>query len=226
MVNNGLVPFSYADGSGGQLTAFTNYEAPFFETASPIIPILLTKSSSRHLLGIAAKAVGNHTNMIIDVYLADQEGWDNGKKFGLSELVNNGVTNGFPQGKTYKGSAGLGNNFPGGNFDLDITSMGLSPGAFVTATASYSADPPGTARGRAHTSNFADPVTLLAPIVITSIVNNNGTLTIQWTGGAPLYTLQKKSPIAGAWNNVTTGISGTSTTDPLSGSQSYYRIVN
>jgi len=227
MVNNGLVPFSYADGSGGRLANFTNYEAPFFETASPIIPVLLTKSSSRHLLGVAAKAVGIHTNVFIDVYLEDLEGWTNGMKFGLSELVAGGVTNGFPQGKTFKGSFSLGNNFPGGNFDLDITSLGLSPGAFVTAAANYSADPPGTARGRAHTSNFPNPVTLLAPIVITSATKTGNTVTLNWTGGAAPYTLQKRSPITGAWGNVATGIGGTSASDTsATGSEAYYRVLN
>ena len=43
---------------------------------------------------------------------------------------------------------------------------------------------------------------------------------------APPYTLPRKSPITGAWGNVTTGIGGTSTTDTISATEAYYRIVN
>jgi len=226
-VNCALVPYMFANNLGTRLTAFTNYEAPFFEPASPIIPKLSAKSTGSHILGTAAKAVGIYTNVIVDVYLADYEGWTNGIKTALMELTDNATyTNGFPQGKTYKGSVNLGNNFPGGDFDINVGAMGLSAGNFVTIAVNYSGDPPGTTRGRAHTSNFANPVTLLAPIVITSISVSGTTVTINWTGGAPPYTLQKKSPFTGAWVDVTTGIVGTSTTDTVSGTEAYYQIVD
>jgi hypothetical protein len=44
-----------------------------------------------------------------------------------------------------------------GSFDVDISD--LRPGAYpITVTVNYSADPPGTRRGRTHTSNFSTPV--------------------------------------------------------------------
>src|SRR5262249_49809564 len=113
-----------------------------------------------------------------------------------------------------------------GNFDLNVASLGLSPGDFVTVAANYSADPPASHRGRTQTSNFANPVTVLAPIVITSIARTGTTLTITWTGGAPPYTLQKKNSLTGSWNNVATGILGNSTTDMIAGTQGYYRIAD
>src|SRR2546427_1335985 len=40
LVNADLVPFPYADGFGGRLNNFTNYEAPYMSTNADIIPIL------------------------------------------------------------------------------------------------------------------------------------------------------------------------------------------
>src|SRR5207245_6610687 len=104
-----------------------------------------------------------------------------------------------------------------GSFNFNAASLGLASGTQITVTANYSQDPPGTHHGRTHTSNFSNPTTLRASLRITSITRSGATLTINWSGGSPPYTLQKKSPITGAWGNVTTGISGTSTTDTLTG---------
>jgi len=233
MIGNDPTPRTYAPeglaNDADRLEQYSNYVAAFMLPPGDyhtFFPTLATKSSSKQLVGTCAPGNAPYTNVIMDVYVADPEGWTNGMKFQLPELANGPSFNGFPQGKIYKGSVSLGNSFAGGSFSLDVSALGLAPTDFVTVSANYSADVPGTHRGRTHTSNFANPVNVLAPITITSIVNNAGTLTIQWTGGAAPYTLQKRSPITGAWGNVTTGIAGTSTTDTVTGTEAYYRIIN
>ena len=246
LIGNNLAPISYADNNGDLLNSFTNYDLAYMSTVGDIIPSLATNSTASRLIGTCAGPVPppatnfapsfqNYTNILIDVYTLDPEGWTNGIKFVLFELEvidqNTGTpqqTNGFPQGKTYLGTFqdnGPYDSDPAvGRFNFNIASLGLSSGVQVTAAANYSADPPGTHRGRVHTSNFANPVTLLAPLVITSISKSGSTITINWAGGTPPYTLQKKSPITGSWGDLQTGISGTSATDTISGTQAYYRV--
>ena len=165
-VNNNLVPFSYADGNGNRLTGFTNYSAPFMDTNADIIPILSSNSIFPRLTGTCALPVAPYTNVIIDVYQLDPEGWANGKLFGLQELItpDGSFTNGFAQGRKYLGSFvdnGPKDSNPAiGQFNLDLSGLDLGPG-FVTVTANYSADPPGTHSARTHTSNFSNPIGLI-----------------------------------------------------------------
>ncbi|PYJ79491.1 MAG: hypothetical protein DME22_25380, partial [Verrucomicrobia bacterium] len=191
LVNNDLVPFSYADGSGGRLANFTNYEAAYMSTNADIIPILSTNSTFPRLTGTCAVGVAPYTNIIIDVYQLDPEGWENGKLFGLSELITpDGVTNGFPQGRKYLGSFvdnGPQDSDPAvGKFSLDLSGLDLGPGP-VTVTANYSADPPKTHNGRTHTSNFSNPATLIpggaASVGLTHIVPDM----LLWYNGAGNY---------------------------------------
>jgi hypothetical protein len=163
-VNNDLVPFDYADGSGSRLNNFTNYEAGFMSTNATILPVL-TNSAYPRLIGICAAGVAPYTNIVIDVYQLDPEGWANGKLFGLQELVNpDGSTNGYPQGKKYLGSFVDNGPFDSdpavGKFNLDISGLDVGPGP-VTVTANYSADPRGTHNGRVHTSDFSMPINLI-----------------------------------------------------------------
>jgi len=200
LINGGIAPFSFADNRGDRLVLFTNYDAPYLSTNSSIIPTLLTSSTQAHLRGTCALGKYPYTNVIIDVYLADEEGWTNGQTFEFFELA---YTNslggtlyyGFAQGKTYLGS--FVDNGPQdldpapGQFDLDISSFNVPVSDLVTVAANYSADLPGTHNGRTHTSNFAMPINLLpAPrmniarindFVVLSWPTNSGQLTIQST---------------------------------------------
>lgn len=165
LVNADLVPFDYADGAGSRLNNFTNYAAPFMGTNADIVPILSASSTFPRLIGNCATGAPPYTNIIIDVYQLDPEGWANGKAFGLQELVSpDGTTNGYPQGRKYLGSFVDNGPFDSdpavGKFSLDLSGLDLGTGE-VTVTANYSADPPGTHNGRVHTSDFSMPVTLI-----------------------------------------------------------------
>lgn len=166
LVNADLLPFAYADGSGGGLNNFTNYAAPFMSTNADIIPILSPASVFPRLNGTCAVGVDPYTNIIIDVYQLDPEGWANGKLFGLQELISadGSLTNGFPQGRKYLGSFldnGPKDSNPAvGQFSLDLSGLDLGTG-LATVTANYSADPQGTHNGRTHTSNFSNPIGLI-----------------------------------------------------------------
>jgi hypothetical protein len=171
MVNNGQVPFLFANGSGNLLNNFTNYEAAYMSTNGDIIPGIDTNNVFPHLKGTFAVGIAPYTNVSIDVYQLDQEGWINGQAFDLAELTdNNTYTNGFAQGSKYLKTFAVANT---GTFDLDLSGLELGTGN-VTITANYSADPPGTHRGRTQTSNFSAPATLLpgdvASVNVTRIV--------------------------------------------------------
>jgi hypothetical protein len=174
-VNNSLVPFSFADGVGGRLANYLNYMGRFLNTnngpqfvnfsgTTNPIPVLAATTTVKKLIGTCPLGVAEYTNIIIDVYHADLEGWTNGQAFQLSELAD-GASGfyGFAQGRQYLGS--YVDNGPkdlnpvAGAFEFDISSANADPTQPLTVTANYSADPPGTARGRVHTSDFATPVT-------------------------------------------------------------------
>jgi len=158
LVNNGLVPYLWVDGSNGRLGGFTNYEAPYMSTNVALIPGLeSTNSIYPRLVGTFPPGVDPYTNVTIDVYQLDQEGWKNGIAFAAMELTDHATyTNGFPQGSKYLGSFAVPNT---GNFNIDISGLDLGLG-WVTVAANYSADPSGTHNGRTQTSNFSDPITV------------------------------------------------------------------
>ncbi|MGO8927672.1 MAG: hypothetical protein ACLQU3_12365 [Limisphaerales bacterium] len=161
MVNNQIAPFTYADGTGGPLEqGFFPYMSPFVDTSTASLPSDLIAQLSAtnifpHLQGTFPPGIGVWTNIIIDVYQLDPEGWTNGQEFALTELTDYATyTNGFPQGKKYIGSFPVPNT---GSFNITLSDdVDLGSGA-VTVTANYSADPPGTHNGRVHTGNFSNP---------------------------------------------------------------------
>ena len=85
---------------------------------SPIIPSVSRGALPHHLSGTFAPGIAPYTNVTIDVYQLDLQGWTNGQKFALSELTANSTKNGFPQGSKYLGSFSVANN---GTFDADLT---------------------------------------------------------------------------------------------------------
>lgn len=157
-VNNFMIPYPWIDGANGRLDSFTNYEAIFMDTNVSIIPSLnATNSVYPHLVGSFAPGVAPYTNVSIDVYQLDQEGWNNGIAFTYFELTDNSTyTNGFPQGAKYLGSIPVANT---GNFNVDISGFDLGLG-WVTVTANYSADPVKTHGGKTQTSDFSMPITV------------------------------------------------------------------
>jgi hypothetical protein len=66
---------------------------------------------------------------------------------------------------------------------------------------------------------------LAAPITLTSVSHTGTTTTINWTGGTPPYSLQRKNPLTGSWSIVKTGITGTTTTYIDSVTQAYYQVL-
>ena len=80
----------------------------------------------------------------------------------------------------------------------------------------------------APTSYISDVVAgriLAAPITITSAPRSGTTTTINWTGGKPPYSLQRRSPLTDSWSTVQTGIPGNTTTDTYSGGPAYYQVL-
>jgi hypothetical protein len=215
-----------------RLTAWTNYEAPYLVTTGSLVPTLSPGTTFPNLQGTYPPGVAPYTNIIIDVYQLDPEGWadgiafagaDWGSAFQANALTDGSTyTNGFAQANKYIGSFTMPDN--SGTININLPAAAYAGLGQVTITANYSADAPGTHNGRVQTSNFSNPITLGAPIMITSISSQGTTLTIQWAGGRGPFNLQRKSPITGAWVNVQTSLAGPSTTYTEAGAQAYYRI--
>ena len=198
LVNNSIMPYSYANGASTRLTSFANYETPYMDTSGDLIPSLdQTNSVFPHLKGKFPVGTNSYTNIIIDVYQLDQEGWNNGKLFAFEELSDfSTYTNGFPQGSKYLASFPVPNT---GSFDVNLSGLDLGAG-LVTVTANYSADPPGTHRGRTQTSNFSNPILFL----IMNASKSGTNVVISWPAAAGLFTVQSTTTLAaGSWSDMT-----------------------
>jgi hypothetical protein len=229
LVNNNLAPFSYADDLGGRLSAFTSYEAPYMSTDGDVIPVLSSSSAFPRLLGTCAPGVEPYTNIIIDVYQLDDQGWNNGKLFDLDELLTSEGVNGFPQGRKNLGSFvenGPSDSDPVvGSFNLDISALDVSAGP-VTVTANYSADPPGTHNGRTHTSNFSNPITLDqgggAPTL--EISRSGNSLTISWPASVTDFTLETADNLPASGWTLVDGVVNNSVTVTIGAANKFYRL--
>jgi hypothetical protein len=193
------------------------------------------------LRGSCALGKDPYTNIVIDVYLADEEGWTNGQKFQFLELAytdSMGDTRyyGFAQGKTYLGS--FTDNGPQdldptpGQFEFDVSSLNIPVNTLVTIAANYSADPPGTHNGRVDSSDFAMPITLSpAPrLSITKIADN---IVISWPTNSGLLTIQSATNISPAnWMDMSPQpeitVAGTNyqASLPISSTNVFFRLKN
>jgi hypothetical protein len=211
LLGNNIPPFSYADGLSDRLADFTNYYVPCLGTGQ-IIPQLFTNSTQGRLRGSCPLGVAPYTNIVIDVYLADEEAWTNGQQFQLAELMYyDPVTAtpqyyGFAQGRTWLASfvanGPLDLNPAVGQFDLDISALNLTTSTLITAAASYSADPVGAHNARAHTGPFATPITL-QPAPRLSATQSGNNLLLSWPASQGLFTIQSTPGLAPpVWSNL------------------------
>jgi hypothetical protein len=104
------------------------------------------------------------------------------------------------------------------------TSTGQARFASREATA-LEGDPPGEEAGKfAPHLSFKTGGTA-PPLRISSIARNGNQLTLQWSGGAGPFTVQRRPDLgAGAWTNVATGVNGTSATINLEGATGFLRV--
>jgi hypothetical protein len=204
MVGNGLSPINYANGFGTLLTGLTNFFLSYLDTNFAIIPSLNVTSVFPNLSGTFAPGIAPYTNVVIDVYQLDPEGWTNGQAFALSELIDpdSGATNGFPQGRKYIGSFPATNT---GSFNITLPATADLGSGQVTVTANYSQDPPGTPLGRTATSDFANPI-YLAPAPVITATQSGSNLNISWNPAQGLFTVQTNASLtSGSWANFTAG---------------------
>jgi hypothetical protein len=214
-----------------QPSSFTEPFGTAEEGATNFIAVVNPSSSTRRLKGafqLAINAVTNtqglvinnpFTNVIIDVYVANEEGLTNGAKF--QTLTN--ILPVWAQGESvlaYNLQADKPGDFDPttGAFNFNIAPYKIPAGTKVTVTASYArAGAVGTYMAEMHTSRFSLPVPLLAstPITITSITNNgNGTATITWAGGDAPWIVEQCPALAaapGSWSPVSTNATASAT---------------
>ena len=141
----------------------TNYYVKALaDVTQGIMPVINTNlTTTLRLVGSVPIADTNaYPHTIIDVYTADPEAMQYGLDSGLTEFS----VFGFVEGDGYlgsfvEGSAQDANTAPG-QFDFNISSLGLQGGFRLIVTANYSKDPVGTHNGVVLTSPFSEPADL------------------------------------------------------------------
>jgi hypothetical protein len=185
--------------------------------------------------------VAPFTNIVVDVYLADEEGWTNGQQFQMSELAyfdpltSQTAYHGFAQGREPLGA--FTDNGPQdinpavGEFESDIAALNLATNQLVTVAPSYSAAAPGTHNAAAHTSDFALPITLqISPTLF--ITSSGGNVFLAWPTNAGAFNPQTTPQLApSAWTNLNPQpsllINGAfyQAALPVGGSNAYFRLA-
>lgn len=248
LVNNFTAPMSPFASSrdrqnqGWYFASYTNVIQPWpgtpsannglgdgYEGATNFIAVVNPSSSTRRLMGTFQLGKAPFTNVVIDVYVANEEGLTNGAKF--QTLTN--ILPVWAQGErvlAYNLEADTtGDLDPAtGVFNFNISPWQIPAGTKITITASYAkAGVVGAYMAEMHTSRFSLPVVLnpAPPITITSIANNrDGTGTITWTGGHAPYIVEECTDLAaGVWTPVATTTTPT-ITGPLGHAAAFYRI--
>lgn len=199
------------------------------EAATNFITVLDPGSSTRRLKGTFPLGIDPRTNVVIDVYVANEEGLTNGMKF--QTLTN--ILPVWAQGErvlAYNLQADTSADLDPapGAFTFDITPYDIPAGTKVTVTASYAvAGVVGTYGAPMHTSRFSLPVALTAasPITITKIENlGGGQGKIEWTGGDAPYVVEECTDLgAGVWTPVAV-VQTPSLTGSLGQAAAFYRI--
>jgi hypothetical protein len=215
MVNN--YPYPANAGAANYISLYNKALLFTPVLASDVTPDL-TNATTATLQGTVPVANETNWSTEVDAYIADPEGMANGKLAGDTN-----EPYGWVQGLTYLGTFPL-SDVGVGAFDFDISSLELPVGTVVTVTANYVS----TSTNGTLTSPFSNPLALAqAPqaFEITSVSRAGTNTTINWIGGTGPFTLQRLSTLTGAWANVQTNLTGSSTTFPDAGAQAYYRIA-
>lgn len=204
LIGNNVAPISYDD---GQTEAFLNFYQGFVAT-NAILPVLDANSSQGILRGSCGLGIPPYTNVVIDLYLADDEGWTNGQQFEFPELSYTDPATGgteyygFAQGRTWL--AAFTENGPQdlnpapGQFAFDISQLNISTNALITATASYSADAPGTPHAQFQTTPFAYDITLQAAPPL-AIALSSGAVVLSWPANAGMFGIQTATSLSSGW---------------------------
>ena len=209
-------PFSFGNGTAE-------------EAATNFVTVLAPSSSTARLKGTFPLGTAPYTDVIIDAYVANEEGLTNGVKF--QTLTN--VLPVWAQGERVlaynllaDGPSDL--NAAAGAFEFDVSSYNIPAGTKVTVTASYAKPGQvGTYMDEMHTRRFSLPVSLVqgpTAIRINTIINNgDGTVTMNWTGGVAPYVAElSTSPSSRSWTPVQTNASATATV--TMGSKAFFRV--
>jgi len=224
MVGNGIGPVNYADDSRGLFAGFTNFFSSYLDTNAAVLPALdSTNSVFPQLVGTFAPGIPPFTNVTIDLYQLDPEGWTNGQAFAMLDLIDTdtGKTNGFPQGKKYLGSFPVANT---GSFNITLPSQIDLGSGQITITINYSQDLPGTPLARTATSDFSLPITIPPRPVITATRSGNN-LDISWNPDNGLFTVQTNSSVnSGTWGNFTSGNVAPSVSVPIGQGPLFIRL--
>lgn len=235
-----ISPFaSWRDNSNvpGYFPHFTNMVAgipsstPAYadEGKTNFITVVDPVSSTRRLKGTFPLGKDPYTNVVVDVYVANEDGLVHGAQFQtLTNILPVWVQSESVLAYNLLADTPTDLNPATGEFTFDIASYNIPAGTKVTVTAAYAKQGEiGTYMAEAHSTRFSLPVTLnaAAPITIASIVNHgDGTGTITWTGGDAPYVVEQRTNLTlGSWTPVAV-VDTPSLTQPIAPGEAFYRI--
>lgn len=161
LINNLPFPVSPTKTDGGvQGGWITNYYTKvLLDATQGVTPVLNTNlTTTRRLVGTVPLAnTGEYPRTVIDIYAANPEGIQYGIDSGIPEFSSYG----FLQGDGYLGSFEEGSaddqNPTAGQFDFNLSKLGLKGGYKLIVAANYIADPAGSHNARTITSPFSEP---------------------------------------------------------------------
>jgi hypothetical protein len=164
------------------------------------------------LQGSVPPGVAPFTNIVVDVYLADNEAWTNGELFQFSELSYTDPTTlqtdyyGFAEGNTWLGAFNVNSaqnlSATPGQFAFDIRALAIPANTLITVTASYTTNAIGTHNPVMHTSPFALPITLrMVPQLKIAAAGTN--LFLTWPTNAGSFSIQTTAALnPSSWSNL------------------------
>lgn len=192
-----LAPFTYAGVDGESLSDLADYCSDYISAS--YFPVLSTNSTQTLLRGSVPPGVAPFTNIVIDVYLADDEAWTNGEAFELSQLAYTDPATseteyyGFPQGRTWLASFNPNSSEnldpTPGNFAFDISALHIPADTLVTVGASYGANSVPVHNAVMHTGPFSLPITL-QPVPCLSIAASGTNILLEWPASAGAFSIQ------------------------------------
>lgn len=219
MINNFPI-YSPDDGSAKFYSSLTNCMMSENQITYPAEPGILvpalTNSTVSILHGTCPQPTNGFSNVVVDLYVSDDEGNTNGAAFNYPFFAGTG----FNAGKTYLGTFKDNGPFDSdpavGSFAFNISSLGIAAGTKVTVAVTY--------------STFAAPA-------LTSITRSGNSTTLQWTGdnGGPFpvvgaggaisgFGIQRAASLTGPWTTVAFA-ADKSTTLTDSSDTSFYRVA-
>lgn len=213
IVNCGFATVPFADGSNSR--SYEEYYASAL--LDPTMPVPAITSYTNGVLTGTLPAVNTALYPLseVDVYLVDPISATNDLTLPGTYL------------KSFRDNGPSDTDAAANKFSVDLSSVSVPAGSKLAITVNYSMDVDTFSfAGVAITGPLSAALALPggAPVLNPPTIGPDG-ITLTWTGGTPLFKLQRKLNLSDPWVDVSKG-SARSATLPLAGATGFFRIVD